>query len=86
GFGKIQEIFIDAKVLDIAITFSSSIEAIILRDLEDIIKSKNIEVKEYFTEGYFEGLLTTLFSIPMICINKSSLYNSDKSEFIIRKK
>jgi len=37
-------------------------------------------------EGYFEGLLSTLFGIPMIAINKSTLYKDPKTEFVIRKK
>ncbi|BFI73611.1 hypothetical protein YN1_5980 [Nanoarchaeota archaeon] len=86
GFGKIEDIFIDIRSLDFVITFSSSIEAQIIKDIEDILKEKNIEIKEYFNEGYFEGLLSTLFAIQMISINKSSLYKDNKSEFVVRKK
>ncbi|BBL45406.1 4-vinyl reductase [Nanobdella aerobiophila] len=86
GFGKIEEIFIDIKTLDIIINLSSSIEALILKDIEDLLKEKNTEIKEYFTEGYFEGLLSTLFGIPMLSINKKTIYNEDKTEIVIRRK
>ncbi|MGC9133017.1 MAG: winged helix-turn-helix transcriptional regulator [Nanopusillaceae archaeon] len=86
GFGKIEDIFIDLKSLDFVITFSSSIEAQILKDIEDLLKEKDIEIKEYFNEGYFEGLLSTLFAIQMVAINRKSLYNNDKTEFVVRKK
>ncbi len=86
GFGKIEDIFIDIKTLDFLITLSSSVESLVLKDIEDILKEKNVEIKEYFMEGYFEGLLSTLFGIPMMAINKSTLYRDPETEFVIRKK
>ncbi|MEM1688010.1 MAG: winged helix-turn-helix domain-containing protein [Nanopusillaceae archaeon] len=66
GFGKIEDISIDIKEVKITIKIKNLIETEILREIEDVIENKN-DIKNYFTEGYFEGLVSVLLSIPVRC-------------------
>jgi len=80
GFGKIENIDINIKEVNIKITISNLVESNILRDIEEIIENKE-NLKNFFTEGFFEGLLSVLLSLPVSCKESTNPLTSEKFIF-----
>ncbi|MEM0379568.1 MAG: winged helix-turn-helix domain-containing protein [Nanopusillaceae archaeon] len=78
GFGKIEDIKIDIKEVKLTIKIKNLIETEILREIEDVIENKN-DIKNYFTEGYFEGLISVLLSIPVKCSEQTNPFQSQET-------
>lgn len=83
GFGKISNVNMNLKDLEFHIIFSSLLESNIIKDSSDIL-NKQIN-KDYFTEGYFEGFLSTLFGLQLRSVEIKSLIDSDSAEFVIKR-
>ncbi len=80
GFGSIDDVEIDIKEVNIKITASNVIETEILKDLEDVVESRE-SLKNYFSEGFFEGLISVLLTIPVKCSEVTNPLESEKSIF-----
>jgi len=82
GFGKVEDIEINIKEVNIKITISNLIESSILKDIEEIIENKE-NLRNFFTEGFFEGLLSVLLSLPVSCKESTNPLTSEKAVFEI---
>jgi len=84
GFGKIENIDINIKEVNMKITISNLVESSILKDIEEIIENKE-NLRNFFTEGFFEGLLSVLLSLPVNCKESTNPLTSEKFIFEINR-
>jgi len=82
GFGRVESVDINLKEVSIKIDTSNLIESEILKDIEEVIEDKE-NLKNFFTEGFFEGLISVLLSLPVKCNEKTNPLTSDKYIFEI---
>ncbi len=86
GFGKVSDIFFDVKSFEASVDFQYLVESDILKEMEDLFRDNKIELKDYLTEGYLEGLFSILYGIPIICEEKYNIFKDNKIEFVIKRK
>jgi len=84
GFGKIEIIDMNLKEISIKINISSLIESEVLKDIEEVIENKE-NLKNFFTEGFFEGLISVLLSLPVKCNETTNPLTSERFIFEINR-
>jgi len=84
GFGKIESIDMNLKEVNIKINISNLIESEILKDIEEVIENKE-NLKNFFTEGFFEGLISVLLALPVKCNETTNPLTSEKFIFEINR-
>ncbi|RDD52431.1 ArsR family transcriptional regulator [Nanoarchaeota archaeon NZ13-N] len=80
GFGNIENVEINMKEVNMKITASNIVETEVIKDIEEVIEDKD-KIRNYFSEGFFEGLFSVLLTIPFKCSEVTNPLKSDKSIF-----
>jgi len=82
GFGKINSIDINIKEVVIKVSIHNLVESEVLKDIEEVLENKE-NLKDFFTEGFFEGLISVLLSLPVKCNETTNPLKSEESIFEI---